>query len=63
MRERALGIKMWTASNASLATLDTTINAFLAGQGTPTLRDTAQVVGTEIRHDGTVFFAWILYTE
>lgn len=60
---RALTAKVWTSSNASLATLQASINTFLAGQGSPALRDNAQLIGFDLRFDGTSYFVWVLYTE
>lgn len=60
---RAINVAVKTLSDATLATLEASVTAFLQGAGTPALSDSARVHDVQIRYDGAVYFAVIVYSQ
>lgn len=60
---RAINVAVKTLSDANLTTLEGLVTGFLQGTGTPALSDSARVHDIQIRHDGTTYFAVIVYSQ
>lgn len=63
MDARALFTKVKVFDVATMALMETAMNAFLAGAGSPVLTDKSRVVDLVIRAGGAGFTGYITYTE